>query len=71
MLIYVKKKKMFFIGRMDGQTDVQLKTIVRNLTKVFKKIKDKFSPFFRTHYVICKKHCIIKTQEIIKKKWKI
>ena len=42
MLIYVKKKnkkKMFFIGRTDGQTHVQLKTIVRNLTK--KKIKKK------------------------------
>ncbi len=33
MLIYLKKKKMFFIGRTDGQTHVQLKTIVRNLTK--------------------------------------
>ena len=37
MLIYVKiikkKKKKFFIGRTDGRTHVQLKTIVRNLTK--------------------------------------
>ena len=34
MLINVKiKKKMFFIGRTDGQTHGQLKTIVRNLTK--------------------------------------
>jgi hypothetical protein len=37
MLIYVnlckKKKKKFFIGRTDGQTHVQLKTIVRNLTR--------------------------------------
>ena len=34
MLIYVKiKKKMFFIGRTDGQTHGLLKTIVRNLTK--------------------------------------
>ena len=32
MLINVKKK-MFFIGRTDGQTHGQLKTIVRNLTK--------------------------------------
>jgi len=29
---FMLKKKMF-IGRTDGQTDVQLKTIVRNLTK--------------------------------------
>ena len=36
MLIYVKKKEKFFIGQTDGQTDVQLKTIVRNLTKVEK-----------------------------------
>jgi hypothetical protein len=35
MLINLKiKKKMFFIGRTDGQTHGQLKTIVRNLTKV-------------------------------------
>jgi len=25
---------MFFIGRTDGRTHVQLKTIVRNLTKI-------------------------------------
>ena len=41
MLIYVKiikkKKKKFFIGRTDGRTHVQLKTIVRNLTKITKK----------------------------------
>jgi len=38
MLIYVKKKKKkkFFIGRTDGRTHVQLKTIVRNLTKALK-----------------------------------
>jgi hypothetical protein len=28
---------MFFIGRTDGQTHGQLKTIVRNLTKYLKK----------------------------------
>ena len=34
MLIYVKKKKNVF-HRTDGRTHVQLKTIVRNLTKTF------------------------------------
>ena len=35
---------MFFIGRTDGQTHGQLKTIVRNLTKKHK----------QSFYVICK-----------------
>jgi len=39
MLIYVKIiKKMFFIVQTDGQTHVQLKTIVRNLTKLIETI---------------------------------
>jgi hypothetical protein len=52
MLINVKKKKkkMFFIGRTDGQTHVQLKTIVRNLTKL--KFKNKNSPIFLFYYTI-------------------
>jgi hypothetical protein len=33
MLKKKKKKEKFLIGRTDGQTHVQLKTIVRNLTK--------------------------------------
>ena len=53
MLIYVKiikkKKKKFFIGRTDGRTHVQLKTIVRNLTKkkLQKKIITKKKAFHR------------------------
>ncbi len=56
MLIY-KKKRKFFIGRTDGQTHVQLKTIVRNLTKkksLFKRIFYKKQQEIKTNVMLLK-----------------
>ena len=54
MLIYVKKKKCF---SSDGQTDVQLKTIVRNLTKYIILVKNstKFNFKIKVNVIITNK----------------